>query len=53
MVMNKYFEGSKEDFKKQIIEKIGACGYKENKPYFETCYSMQLTVERSIKYLGL
>lgn len=53
MVMNKYFEGSKEDFKKQIIEKIGACGYKNNKSYFDTCYSMQLTVDRSIKYLGL
>ncbi len=53
MTENKIFEGSKEEYKRQVIEKLGACGYKNNKSYFETCYSMQLTVERSIKYLGL
>jgi hypothetical protein len=53
MTKNKSFEGSKEEFKKQVIEKIGVCGYNGHESYFETCYSMQLTVERSIKYLGL
>ena len=51
--MNKYFEGSKEDFKEQVSALVGACTFVKNKKHFKECWEMNLTPEKAVKYLGL
>jgi hypothetical protein len=51
MTQNKTFEGTKKDYKAQVLALVGACVFEDNKSYFRECLSMQLPPDKAVKYL--